>query len=92
MDILNLLLWLFDFTLVSGLLCLAWLALSSEDLLRAIVLFIAFGLMMVLVWVRLGAPDVALAEAVIGAGLTGALLLSSLSRLKEKTHGGMDHD
>lgn len=92
MDILNPLLWLFDFTLVSGLLCLAWLALSSADLLRAIVLFISFGVLMVLVWMRLGAPDVALAEAAIGAGLTGALLLSSLSRLKEKNQSGVDHD
>jgi len=92
MDILNLLLWLFDFTLVSGLLCLAWLALASVDLLRAIVLFISFGLLMVLVWVRLGAPDVALTEAAIGSGLTGALLLSSLARLKEKNQHGLDHD
>ncbi len=37
--------------------------------------------MLSLVWVRLDAPDIALAEAAIGAGLTGALLLSALARL-----------
>jgi len=35
-----------------------------------------------LAWVRLSAPDVALAEAAIGAGLTGALLLAALRRIQ----------
>jgi len=38
---------------------------------------------MALDWVRLAAPDVALAEAAIGAGLTGALLMAALARLRE---------
>ncbi|MDX2502892.1 MAG: DUF4040 domain-containing protein [Gammaproteobacteria bacterium] len=84
MDTLNLLTWFFDVSLVIGVLWLAWQALASEELFRAIVLFIAFGLLMSLVWVRLAAPDVALAEAAIGAGLTGALLLSALAKLKAK--------
>ncbi len=84
MDTLNLLKWFFDVSLVIGVLWLAWQALASEELFRAIVLFIAFGLLMSLVWVRLAAPDVALAEAAIGAGLTGALLLSALAKLKAK--------
>ncbi len=75
------LLLLFDAVLGLTLLWVAWQALSSPDLFRAIVLFIAFGLLMALAWVRLDAPDVALAEATIGAGLTGALLLAALARL-----------
>jgi energy-converting hydrogenase B subunit D len=35
-------------------------------------------LLMALVWARLAAPDIALAEAAIGAGVTGALLLDAL--------------
>ena len=72
----------FDTLLGFALLWLAWQALASPDLVRAIVLFISFGLLMALTWVRLDAPDVALAEAAIGAGLTGALLLATLARLK----------
>ena len=49
---------------------LAWRMLVCPDLFRAIMLFISFGLLLALVWVRLDAPDVALAEAAIGAGLT----------------------
>ncbi len=75
-------LWVFDALLILALLWLAWRALACEDLFKGIVLFIAFGLLMALAWVRLNAPDIALAEAAIGAGLTGALLLSALARLK----------
>ena len=75
--------WLFDSVLIIALLWLAWRLLSSADLFKAIVLFIAFGLVMALAWVRLDAPDVALAEAAIGAGLTGALLLLALARLND---------
>ncbi len=73
--------WAFDGLLAIGLLWLAWQALASRDLFRSIVFFVAFGLVMALTWVRLGAPDVALAEAAIGAGLTGALLMSALAAL-----------
>ena len=89
--------WLFDLLLGAGLLWLAWRLLACPDLFKAIVLFISFGLLMALAWVRLDAPDVALAEAAIGAGLTGALLLAALARLKHskrsETHNdGSIHD
>lgn len=70
-----------DFILVALLVWLGWRALASADLFKAVVQFIVFGLLLSLAWVRLGAPDVALAEAAIGAGLAGALLLDTLARL-----------
>jgi uncharacterized MnhB-related membrane protein len=42
---------------------------------------------MALAWARLGAPDIALAEAAIGAGLTGALLLDAVGHLRAKRRG-----
>lgn len=77
----NGLLWLFDGLLVAGLAWLAWWALATTDLFKGIVLYVVFGLLMALAWARLQAPDIALAEAAIGAGLTGALLLSTLARI-----------
>jgi uncharacterized MnhB-related membrane protein len=74
-----------DAVLVTVLLWVAWAALSSRNLFRGIVLFIAFGLLLAMGWVRLGAPDVALAEAAIGAGIAGALLLATWARLPGKT-------
>ena len=65
--------WLFDLPLALVLLWLAWRLLTSTELFKAVVLFIAFGLLMALAWVRLQAVDIALAEAAIGAGVTGAL-------------------
>jgi uncharacterized MnhB-related membrane protein len=82
-EALTLLAWTFDGLLGFGLLWLAWQALACPDLFKAIVLFVVFGLLMALAWVRLDAPDVALAEAAIGAGLTGALLMAALARLQD---------
>ena len=72
-------LWqLLDLLLAGLTLGLGWAAVSSPDLKRGVVFFIAFGLLLAVVWARLLAPDLALAEAAIGAGLSGALLLSAL--------------
>ncbi len=68
---------------LDGLLCLlllvlAWKALRAPHLYQSAIYFIALGLVMALAWVRLAAPDVALAEAAIGTGLLGVLLIDSL--------------
>jgi uncharacterized MnhB-related membrane protein len=78
---------LLDVLLVLALLSTASAALLSRDLFRAVVLFIAFGLLLSLCWVRLQAPDLALAEAAIGAGLTGVLLLDAVSHFRERREG-----
>jgi multisubunit Na+/H+ antiporter MnhB subunit len=72
--------WFFDAALGVLLLTLAAAVLHARRLYTSVVLLIAFGLLLALTWARLGAPDLALAEAAIGAGLTGALLLSALAR------------
>jgi uncharacterized MnhB-related membrane protein len=73
--------WLLDGLLVLALVVTAVAALWSTNLFRAVVVFIAFGVLMAVAWVRLHAPDIALAEAAIGAGLTGVLLLDAVSHL-----------
>lgn len=75
---------LLDALLAAALVWVAWRALNVPDLFRAVVLFIAFGLLMTLTWVRLNAPDLALAEAAIGAGLTGALLIDAVGHLRAR--------
>ena len=54
---------------------------AGRGLFRALVFFIVYGLLLAIGWLRLGAPDVALAEAAIGAGLTGVLFLAAYGRL-----------
>lgn len=77
----------FDVLLALALLWTAARAVGSPDLLTAVAFFVAFGLLMTLAWVRLSAPDVALAEAGIGTGFSGALFLAALARLRRKVRG-----
>jgi len=74
----------FDIVLAALIVWLGWRALTSQSLFRAIVLFVAFGLSMALAWVRLDAPDVALAEIAVSAGLTGALLLAAFGGVRQR--------
>lgn len=82
---------LFDLLLASLLPLLALRLLVIDDLFTAVVLFIVFGVLMALTWSRLQAPDVALAEAAIGAGLTGVLLLATAGRLGTSQSGALGH-
>ena len=80
----------FDVLLALAICIAAGLALIARDLFRAVVMFIVFGLLMALAWVRLQAPDIALAEAAIGAGLTGVLLLDTLGYLRRPFGSSVD--
>jgi len=53
MEAMTWLAWSFDAWLGIGLLWLAWRALACPDLFKAVVLFVAFGLLLALAWVRL---------------------------------------
>lgn len=74
---------LFDVVLALTLPALAWAILRSEELRKAVVLFIAFGLLTALAWARLDAPDIAMVEMAVGAGLTGVLLMSALGWMED---------
>jgi energy-converting hydrogenase B subunit D len=78
----------FDGLLALALLWSAWRTLTTPRLDQAIILFIAFGLLMTLAWARLSAPDIGLAEAAIGAGLTGALILDAYGALHRRKGRG----
>lgn len=53
-----------------------------RDTFAAVVGFVAYGLFLALVWVRLNAVDVALTEAAISGGLGGVLMLGAAARLR----------
>ena len=74
----------FDAWLVTVLVWLAIRTLSEARLFKSVVLFIALGLFVAFAWVRLDAPDVALTEAALGAGITGALLLDTVGHLRSR--------
>lgn len=55
---------------------------AARETFAAVVGFVAYGLLIALVWVRLDAVDVALTEAAIGGGLGGVLMLGASARLR----------
>ena len=57
----------------------AWAILAREAF-AAVIGFLAFGLLLTLVWVQLSGIDVALTEAAIGGGLTSILLMFAATR------------
>lgn len=80
-----------DWLLATLLVLLVLTALWVRDLMWAIVSFITFGLVMVLVWSRLEAPDLALTEAAIGTGLMTLFLLDSLGFALSSERPGKEH-
>jgi multisubunit Na+/H+ antiporter MnhB subunit len=75
----------FDVLLIAALLLVSWRLLGASDLFQSMVLFISFGLLLSLAWIRLQAPDIALAEAAVGAGLAGVLLLGAFKGVEPQT-------
>lgn len=63
-------------------LAVAGWTIAVRDAFAAVIGFVAYGLLLALIWVRLAAPDVALTEAAMGSGLTGLLLLGAAARLR----------
>lgn len=80
----------FDLILCAMILAAALSAVCVRDRFGAIVFFIVLSIFVALAWLRLDAIDVALAEAALGAGLTGILLLGALSRLPAGEPGSRD--
>src|SRR6476646_11935461 len=73
---------LFDLGLSGVLIAIAAGAIFARGAFVSLVLFMIYGLLLAIVWVRLSAVDVALTETAIGGGVTGMLLLGAAARLR----------
>ncbi|RME11706.1 MAG: DUF4040 domain-containing protein [Aquificota bacterium] len=74
-----------DLLLGTLLLLSALASMHSRDTLRSGVFFLSFGLISGLVWVRLSAPDVAMVEIILGAGITGVLVFRLMKGVNVKS-------
>jgi len=72
-----------DIGLAALVLAVAGWTIAAREAFAAVVGYVAYGLLLSLVWVRLFAVDVALTEAAIGSGVTGVLLIGAAARLRE---------
>jgi energy-converting hydrogenase B subunit D len=77
--------WPLDLGLMVLLVALAVLAIQVRDLLVAGVLLGVYSFGMALLFAQLGAVDVAFTEAVLGAGVTGVILLGTLFFLPRRS-------
>ena len=73
----------FEIVLAAVVLTLGVWTIVVPETFSATVGFVAYGLLVALIWVRLDAADVALTEAAIGGGLGGVLLLGAAARLRD---------
>jgi multisubunit Na+/H+ antiporter MnhB subunit len=73
---------LLEMVLAAVVLGLGVWTIAARQTYAATVGFVAYGLLVPLVWVRLDAVDVALTEAAIGGGLGGVLLLGAAAQLR----------
>jgi energy-converting hydrogenase B subunit D len=70
----------FDIVLLALLIGMALAVARSKDLVAAAIIFSGYSLVMCLLWQHRGAPDVAMTEAAIGAGVTTVLVLVTAGR------------
>src|ERR1700749_173807 len=70
-----------DIVLALLIVAVAIWTIAARDLFAAVVGYVAYGLLLAFVWIRLHAPDVALTEAAVGGGVTGVLLITAGKRL-----------
>ena len=72
-----------DIGLAALVLTLAGWTVLAHATFPAVVSYVAYGLLLSLIWVRLFAVDVALTEAAIGGGVTGVLFIGAASKLRK---------
>ncbi len=70
----------FDILLLVLLMVTALVVARTKDLLAAAIIFSAYSLVMSLLWQHRDAPDVAMTEAAVGAGITTVLFLVAIGR------------
>lgn len=73
-----------NFIVIAGIVVSAWLAVSFDDLLSSIIALAVTGTLVALEFIMLSAPDVAIAEAAVGAVLSTVIFIVGLRRVKPK--------
>lgn len=71
----------FRLILLTGLIvCAAATALTKKPM-QAVIIYMAYSVIMSVIWIMLESPDLAITEAAVGAGITSLLLFLTLRRL-----------
>ena len=72
--------WALDIVLLCFLVLLSIIVVFARDLLVASIVFSVYSLIMAIMFTQLNAPDVALTEATVGAGITTILFVVTIAK------------
>jgi uncharacterized MnhB-related membrane protein len=78
--------WQLDLILLVLTVVCALGAITLKDLLGSVILLGGFGFFMCLLWVEMGAVDVAFTEASVGAGITTVLFVIAVFKTKRRSN------
>ena len=59
----------------------------TRNLMVSLIIFMAYSVFMSVVWALLEAPDLAVTEAAVGAGISGILMFVTLKKLRDLRAG-----
>ena len=64
----------------------------SKNLLNSIIIFMSYSLVMSIIWSLLEAPDLAVTEAAVGAGVTSLLFFMTLRKIHAMREEGEESE
>lgn len=70
-----------EYILLAGLWSVRWRPPFASGLLTTVIVYMAFSLLMAVLWSLLQTPDLAITEAAVGAGITSILFFLTLKKL-----------
>lgn len=70
-----------EYLLLAGILLCAAAAPLCRRLLTTVIVYMAFSLLMAVLWSLLESPDLAITEAAVGAGITSILFFLTLKKI-----------
>ncbi|MBR5217857.1 MAG: DUF4040 domain-containing protein [Oscillospiraceae bacterium] len=73
----------FRLILLLGLIICAIATALTKNLMRSVIIYTVYGILMSVVWLLLESPDLAITEAAVGAGITGVLFFLTLRRIQQ---------
>jgi len=72
-----------EYFLLAGIIVCAATAPLCKRLLSTVIVYMAFSLLMAVLWSLLQSPDLAITEAAVGAGITSILFFLTLKKIHE---------
>ena len=77
--------WQLDILILVFVVICAVAAVSVKDLLSSAILLGAYSFLMCLLWIEMGAVDVAFTEAAVGAGISTAFFVAAIYQTTRRT-------